>query len=84
MGIERCLFLSEFDIVFLSYHIATVSLYCMICLQLLGTVFDTWPDYVTQKADDIEQMEEEMRNLGAEPIIIYDVVSDSESDTQSD
>ena len=39
---------------------------------------------MSQKADDIEQMEEEMRNLGAEPIIIYDVVSDSESDTQSD
>ena len=44
MGIERYLFLSESDIVVLSYHIATVSLYCMICLQLLGTVFDTWPD----------------------------------------
>ena len=29
-------------------------------------------------------MEEKMRKLGAEPIIIYDVVSDSESDTQSD
>ena len=45
---------------------------------------NTLYDYVTQKADDIEQMEEEMRNLGAEPITIYDVVSDSESDTQSD
>ena len=45
---------------------------------------NTLYDYVTQKADDIEQMEEEMRNLGAEPIIIYDVVFDSESDTQSD
>ena len=44
MGIERCLFLSESDIVFLAYHIAAVFLYCMICLQLLGTVFDTWPD----------------------------------------
>ena len=44
MGIERCSFLSESDIVFLAYHIAAVSLYCMICLQLLGTVFDTWPD----------------------------------------
>ena len=42
---------------------------------------NTLYDYVTQKADDIEQMEEEMRNLGAEPIIIYDVDSDSESDT---
>ena len=31
---------------------------------------NTLYDYVTQKADDIEQMEEEMRNLGAEPIII--------------
>ena len=29
---------------------------------------NTLYDYVTQKADDIEQMEEEMRNLGAEPI----------------
>ena len=45
---------------------------------------NTLYDYVTQKADDIEQMEEEMRNLGTKPIIIYDVVSDSESDTQSD
>ena len=45
---------------------------------------NTLYDYVTQKADDIEQMEEEMRNLGCEPIIIYDVVSDSESDTRSD
>ena len=45
---------------------------------------NTLYDYVTQKADDIEQMEEEIRNLGAESIIIYDVVSDSESDTQSD
>ena len=45
---------------------------------------NTLYDYVTQKADDIEQMEEEMRKMGAEPVIIYDVVSDTESNMESD
>jgi len=45
---------------------------------------NTLYEYVTQKADDIEQMEEEMRKMGTEPVILYDVISDSENDMESD
>ena len=41
-------------------------------------------EYATMKADEIEQLEEEMRKLGAEPVILYDVVSDGDSDMESD
>ena len=36
------------------------------------------------KADEIEQLEEEMRKLGTKPVILYDVVSDGDSDMESD
>ena len=41
-------------------------------------------EYATMKADEIEQLEEEMRKLGTEPVILYDVVSDGDSDMDSD
>ena len=41
-------------------------------------------EYATMKADEIEQLEEEMRKLGTEPVILYDVVSDGDSDMESD
>ena len=41
-------------------------------------------EYATMKADEIEQLEEEMRKLGTEPVILYDVVSDGDSNMESD
>ena len=41
-------------------------------------------EYATMKADEIKQLEEEMRKLGTEPVILYDVVSDGDSDMESD
>ena len=41
-------------------------------------------EYATMKADEIEQLEEEIRKLGTEPVILYDVVSDGDSDMESD
>ena len=42
-------------------------------------------EYATMKADEIEPLqEEEMRKLGTEPVILYDVVSDGDSDMESD
>ena len=41
-------------------------------------------EYATMKADEIEQLEEEMRKLGTEPVILYDVVSDGDNDMDSD
>ena len=41
-------------------------------------------EYATMKADEIEQLEEKMRKLGTEPVILYDVVSDGDSDMESD
>ena len=41
-------------------------------------------EYATMKADEIEQLGEEMRKLGTEPVILYDVVSDGDSDMDSD
>ena len=41
-------------------------------------------EYATMKADEIEHLEEEMRKLGTEPVILCDVVSDGDSDMESD
>ena len=45
---------------------------------------NTLDEYATMKADEIEQLEEEMRKLGTEPVILYDVVSGGDSDMESD
>ena len=41
-------------------------------------------EYATMKADEIEKLEEEMRKLGTEPVILYDVVPDGDRDMESD
>ena len=40
-------------------------------------------EYATMKADEIEQLEEGMRKLGTEPVILYHVVSDGDRDMES-
>ncbi len=45
---------------------------------------NTLYEYATIKADEIEQMEERLRQMGQEPVIIYDLDSEAESDMESD
>ena len=73
--------------IFIIYNIHSFIIYRYALRLRLCTVEglrNSLYEYATMKADEIEQLEEEMRKLGTEPVILYDVVSDGDSDMESD
>ena len=41
---------------------------------------NTLYEYASKKANEIEKMEEEMRKMGQEPLVLYELVAEEESD----
>ena len=45
---------------------------------------NTLYEYATQQASKIEKMEDEMRKMGQEPMVLYDLVAEESDDVDSD
>ena len=45
---------------------------------------NTMYEYAQKKANEIEKMEDEMRKMGQEPIVLYELVSEENVDEDSD